>query len=328
MNAVVIGIGAYGISVIEAYEREVKSSKVIAVDTNKTLLNTVSIENKIQLSKRLSETDTVERIKGKLKKSVKDSDIVFIVTNPLDLPKPNVIPRIAEFLKSLNILVLGIVLKPFGKIDRKRKKEINTTIDWILYTIATVVIPQKVVPQYQEPNNQFCQWSVSNGYLIDEYVFEQVEFYRWYQKSCLFNADICKETLVGVFFLNRILDMLHEEYFNATWNDICRVISLPGVVHMASAISLKENGLDTLRYRASFNNLLNTSLHGAKALLFVLKVPLCMEKNEVGRICNVIHSFTDESVDSYFTIEVMQPDSDTISAKVIAIVEYDIAIQK
>ena len=159
-------------------------------------------------------------------------------------------------------------------------------------------------------------------YLGRDKILEQVEFDKWYLQSAYQNNACERDIIIGIFYLQRILELLNTEYPYATKEDVFSILSISGVIHLASAISVRittqKEQIELLRVRAFFNEIIRTSTHGSKGLLFVLNVPERISKEAVGQICYMMHTFSLENTRSAFTINVVKKDSKDISVKLIA----------
>lgn len=333
MKSIAVGIGTYGISVITEMLNSNSFETVIAIDSDKSVLESVALDNKISISKRLSARDAVERIKNKLKMMIPDCDVVFLISNPIDLHSPFVITEMVDYIKSLGFLAVALAIEPSGKYDRKQKNQAKKVVEELMLKTATIRIPQKNMQLYCEPNYRWYEWYISKyEYGERDNILEQVEFDNWYKNSTWQEQHVEKDVLVGIFYIQRTLDILNEKYPGTTQEDICRILSNTGAIHIGTAIATYKDISDsfftvkvsvyefarTLRRRASFNDIINTSTHNSKGLIFILNVPESATEEEVADICYMLHSFSNESVDSVFTINVIKCQTEVFSVKLLA----------
>lgn len=321
MKSIATGIGSYGLAVVSKLSNSDLLETVIAMDSDINVLNSLAIENKIYISKRLSSFDAVERIKNKLKKTIAGVDIVFIVSNPIDLPSPYVLPYIVDFIKSLGITVVALVIDPNGKYERQKKNEAKHVVEILINRTATIKIPQKNINLYSKPNYQWYEYYLSQ-YMGRDKILEQVEFDKWYLQSPFQGSTCTKDVLIGVFYIQRTLELLNCEYPYASKEEILSILNIEGVIHIASAVSVRSTTqteqIEMLRIRAFFNEMTQTSTHGSTGLLFVLTVSERISKAAVGQICYMMHTFSLENTRSAFTINVVKNDSKDISVKLLA----------
>lgn len=332
MKSVAIGIGSYGISVIAEMLNMSLFETVIAVDSDKTILEKFVSENKITISKRLPAHDDIERIQTKLKKMIPDCDAVFVISNPINLSSPFVITEIVDYVKSLGYLVIALCVDHYGgKYDRKQKKTAKQVVQSLIDRIPTIRIPQKNIRNYIEPNYRWYEYYISEFTERDN-ILEQVEFDNWYKNSAYQNHIVEKDVLVGIFYLQRYIEFYNTEYPYVTKEDICRILSIKGIIHIATATtvyrdisgkytsvkaSLYEFGR-LFRRRALFNDILDTSTHNSKGLMFILDIPESTTKEEFTEICYMLHSFSNESVDSAFTVNIINSKDKTFRVKLLA----------
>lgn len=331
MKSIAIGIGSYGISVITEISNSDLCECVIAVDSDKTILEKLTFENKITVSKRLPAYDAVVRIQNKLKKMIPDCEIVFVISNPIDLPSPLVITEIVNYVKSLGYMVIALSIDPHGKFDRKQNKIAKQVIESLINMTPTIRIPQKNIRYYTEPNYRWYEYYLTE-YSDRDNILEQVEFDNWYKNSCYQEHTIEKDVLVGIFYLQRIIELYSEEYPCASKEDIYRIFSLNGIIHIATATAIQKKITNSyftekaifhefarlLRTRACFNDILDTSTHNSMGLIFILNIPESTAKEEFTEICYMLHSFSNESVDSTFTVNIIKSNDKTFSVKLLA----------
>ena len=331
MKSIAIGIGSYGISVITTMADSDCFESVIAIDSDRHILDGLSIEQKIFVSKRLSACDAVERIKNKLKKLISDTDIVFVISNPIDLPSPYILPCIVDFIKSLGIAVIAQVIDPQGKYERTKKSQAKHVIELLLNSTATIRIPQKNIKQYREPNYGWYDAYIPQ-YSGRDNILEQVEFDSWYKQGSLQESVYSKDVLVGAFYLQRTIELLNADYACSSKEEILNVISIKGLIHISSAVARykdisdkyfteadsKQVLAEILRWRALFNDIIDTSAHGSEGLIFVLNVSERFSKEDTALFCYMLHSFSLENTHSAFTINVVKTDSKDISVKLLA----------
>lgn len=331
MRYATVGVGTYGIAVAKEMSVVESVSKTIAIDSDKKTLENIGLEDTIYISKRLSAYDAVDRIKGKLKKSLAGIDIVFLVSNPIELSLPYVLPYMIDYMQSLGVIVVALAIDPYGKYDRERKKVAKRVVDYIVGQTATVRIPQKNFSLYGKANYGWYEYSISE-YMSRDKVFEQVEFDRWQKQYINLHLTEDKSTLVGVFYLYRIIDLLNAEYPLETREEIRCAMSIPGILHYSSTNSVyvdvsnnfiteeisKRDFIRVIRDRAMFNEITQTSSHGSKGLIFMLTVPNDMSREEVAEITYMLHTYSLENTHSAFTINTIVSEVQEVSVKLIA----------
>ena len=331
MRYSIVGVGAYGIAVAKEMSMVESISKTIAIDSDKKILDDIGLEDTIYISKRLSAYDAVDRIKGKLKKRLAGIDIVFMVSNPIDLSLPYVLPYMIEYIKSLGVIVVALAIDPYGKFDRERKKIAKRVVDYIVGQTATVRIPQKNFSLYGKANYDWYEYSISEYRGRDE-VYEQIEFDKWYKQFVNQCEKINRGILVGVFYLQRMLELLNARFPNDTSEEIRRILEIPGIVHVAAAYGVYVDITDSfvtevmskhefarvIRTRAMFNEILGTSAHGSEGLIFELTVPMNMQKEDVAEFAYMLHTFSLENTHSVFTINTIVSEVQEVSVKLIA----------
>ena len=162
----IIGIGKIGNNVINkmAVRDDIKAN-FIAVDAEKINLDNSKADTKIFVSSMIS-YEAVEGLKKQIKKNLEKTDMAFIIAEMGEKTGTPVSAIIAEISKSMNILTVVIVSKPFKfeasnkiKLAKKGKKRLKHFADTV------IVIP------YQKLNDLYANLSLVNIYEKGEKAF-------------------------------------------------------------------------------------------------------------------------------------------------------------
>lgn len=324
MKITMIGIGSWGIYVLERYSLINGDATCIAIDTNKDVLDAANLPLKIKLSKRLAAKDAVDRAHPKVKKALSGCDISFLVGSPADLHDPYVLPIIAEHIRELEVVPVGVVIKPFGKFERKIKQRMRESLNLLSWASAVIEIPQENIPHYAEYNEKWLHY-VTNHDTGREIVLEQAEFRNWCNKYGQFLQDSPLEANVGLFFVMRLLEMITASYTCASEKNICNILSQTGKIHLSSACAVRKGEYRNSEYigwllgwRSAFNDLLNTTSHAATGMLLMLTIPQTLSRKEFEYALLRVYGYADESVNFFFNLQVASSKPDVVYAKVLA----------
>lgn len=320
MNIALLGVGSYGISVMENSREEFPALRMIVIDDSKSNLESCQIATKIQISRRLHPEDAIDRISKKLYRSLSGSELVILLCNPADLANPGLLPTVARHIQIYGITTAGVVLSPSGKFEKNQRRAINQALELLIQNAATVVIPQKSISKYFKFNPEWereyvCLWSAWDP------VQEQAELHRWCQRFP--RHDVSQDILAGSFFLSRLLEMVRARYVNIDSAAVCKLLASPGLIHFCSVQAVGKNQCELIRWRAAFNDLLHTSLDSAKGILLLLTVPKSIQARTLGFIFEGIHGRASEFAQFYFNISV-DDSAQEISAKILATDAYDL----
>lgn len=325
MNIIAMGIGPYGNAVAEQLCSNNALSRCVAVCSTKSEFESTKVEAKIRVSTRLSPPDAIERINGKVSKACAEADVAVLIANPMDFVNPAIIYLIAKCIQAQNVIPVGIIVEPFSKTDRKHRKAIQNTLDVMVSSFASAVIPEQYVADYiADPNTRWLEAYVScwNG---RDAIQEFDTFHKWKKSLSKSIDDLSAGIQVGEFIACRLLDFITTNYINADISNVHAVLSVPGHLHFSTVCAAGEDCYELIKWRASFNDVLRTTSHAAKGMLLTLTVPKSTTPKDVGKICLGIYGYANESVNFYFNIKVSEREDDVVFASVLATGTYDMS---
>ena len=189
-----------------------------------------------------------------LAQAIKGADLVFVAAGLGGGTGTGAAPVIAEIAKSLNILTIGVVTKPFlfeggqrmARADNGYKELYN-----ILDSIVTI------------PNDRLLQ-VVGKGTPI-------IEAFR-------VADDVLRQGIQGITDL-----IAKPAMINLDFADVKTVMMERGVAHMGIGIGYGENKAVDAAKQAIQSPLLDTNIQGAKGILFNVTGDLSLSLSEVNR---------------------------------------------
>lgn len=319
-----IGVGGYGNKVVNRLRSNKALSGSAAICLTQAELETEPTETKFRVSTRLSPADAVERIQSKLKKVCAGADLVILIANPMDFTDPVIIYLIAKYIQSLNIALVGAIVDPSEKTDRKRRNAIQKTIDTMFCSFAITVLRQA---GYMEKLNSRWLESYTSFWDGRDTIQEQEAFHKWRTAMQRDDAAVSGIVQVGEFMICRLLTAITTTYMNAEKKNIIDVLSVPGYLHFATVYAAGSDRYELIKWRAAYNDMLLTSSHAARGMLLDLTVPKGMSPEEVGKICLGIYGYADENVNFYFNINYSEQETESVAANLLATGTYDRAIE-
>lgn len=322
MNIVAMGIGGYGNEVVNRLSANKNLSRSVAICLTQAELEKEHVETKFRVSTRLSPSDAVERIQSKLKKVCTGADLVILIANPIDFVNPALIYLIAKHIQKLNITLVGAIVNPAEKIDRKRRNAIQKTIDNMFFSYAITVLRQA---EYMEELNTRWLKNYTSFWEGRDTIQEQEAFHMWKATMQNDGTSVSGIVQVGEFVVGRLLMAITTAYINADKKNIIDVLSIPGYLHFTSVYASGSKRYELIKWRASFNDVLLTSSHAARGMLLNLTVPKDMSPEEAGKICLGIYGYTNENANFYFNINISEREDDVVFANVLATGTYDMS---
>lgn len=321
MNIVAMGVGRYGNAVINRLCYNKALSRCVAICLTQSELEAEHTEIRFRVSTRLPPTDAIERIHGNLNKACTGADLVILIADPLDFANPAIIYLIGKYIQGLNVTLVGAIVSPTGKIDRKRRNAIQNTIDNMYSSFAITVLRQADV--YMEELNTRRLKNYTSYWEWRDTIQEQAAFHKWKSAAPKGVNSIPDMVQIGEFIVYRLLTSITKVYVNADNQRLIDVLSIPGYLHFTSVYASGENRCELIKRRALFNDVLLTSSDAARGMLLDLTVPKDMTPEEAGKICLGIYGFADENVNFYFNINHSEYEDEIVAANVLATGTYD-----
>lgn len=206
-EVVIFGIGDGGIQ----YARNIISrvsfqTDIVAIDTQQTVLDALPEDiKKIKVSKRLQPDDAVDRIASKLRTSMKEQKIAFVLCDikPGE-PSTEILPAIANELARCNDYVFGIVTTPAYNQGKKTHNQACKLIDRLLGNIGVLEYPNGIFSDYMLPETVLVQ--------TIEQVVQMLNFS--YMDPCA-AQKVVKET-GRVYLIDEIMDS--REWMRDRWS--------------------------------------------------------------------------------------------------------------
>ena len=320
MKIAAMGIGKYGMSMLEHLCYDGRISRRIALDQDKGELELANANIKIKIAKRLSPIDAVSRVERKIQCSCKDIDLLLMIINPADMANPDILPEIYECIDRIGVVVVGVVIEPCGKFERKRKNAIERAVNYCVNTFATVVIPQKCISRY---NKKFTpEWIeyYTSWYENRKTVQECCAFQTWLSSKFENVNNSSLEMQVGLFNLERILKGATTKYAYNEEQNILDILDIPGYIHLASVAASGKSRKEVIKWRATYNDILLTNNFAAQGMLLSLTLPEDISKEEASFICVGIYGYGSETVNFNFNMNTTE--TDVVYADIIATGTY------
>ena len=162
----IVALGKTGSNVInKIILNNVVKADFIAIDTEKLNLDSSKAPKKIFVSS-ITSFEAMEDLRKQTEKEFQNADMVFIIAEMGEKTGTLLSPAVAEIAKSMNILTVAIVSKPFDfenrnkiKLAKKGKKRLKHFADTV------IVIP------YQKLNDLYVNLPIANIYEKGEKAF-------------------------------------------------------------------------------------------------------------------------------------------------------------
>ncbi|RII35066.1 cell division protein FtsZ [Clostridium chromiireducens] len=245
-NIKVIGCGGGGSNAVNRMIVEgLKNVEFIAINTDKQALMLSNANQKIQIGEKLTKglgaganpeigKKAAEESREEITASIKGANMVFITAGMGGGTGTGAAPIVAEIAKSMDILTVGVVTKPFPFEGKRRMRHAEMGIATLKEKVDTLVII---------PNERLLNMADKKTTLLDSFKLADEVLRQGVQAI----SDLI--TITGVI--------------NADFADIKAVMLNKGLAHMGVGFGKGDNRTQDAVKQAISSPLLETSIDGA-----------------------------------------------------------------
>ncbi|MVX65606.1 cell division protein FtsZ [Clostridium chromiireducens] len=245
-NIKVIGCGGGGSNAVNRMIVEgLKNVEFIAINTDKQALMLSNANQKIQIGEKLTKglgaganpeigKKAAEESREEITASIKGANMVFITAGMGGGTGTGAAPIVAEIAKSMDILTVGVVTKPFPFEGKRRMRHAEMGIATLKEKVDTLVII---------PNERLLNMADKKTTLLDSFKLADEVLRQGVQAI----SDLI--TITGVI--------------NADFADIKAVMLNKGLAHMGVGFGKGDNRTQDAVRQAISSPLLETSIDGA-----------------------------------------------------------------
>ena len=299
---VVIGIGGGGNNAVDRMiESGMRGVEFIAMNTDKAVLLKNRAETKIVLGEKLTRglgaganpeigEKAAEESRDEINKHLQGVDMLFITAGMGGGTGTGAAPVVAEMAKSMGILTVAVVTKPFGFEGRRKMQAATTGIEKLRQGVdSLVVIPNDNIMKVVDE-----KVTISNAFrLVDQVLSNSV------QGICDIITDVAE--------------------INVDFNDVKTTMKDKGVVHMGvGRASGKDRAEDALKI-ATQNPLLETSIKGANSVL-VYYYGDNINMFELAQVTDIVHDQVNKDAQIIFGAKEASPDEELNDEMVVTII--------
>lgn len=297
----VFGVGGAGNNAINRMiEFDVKGAELIAVNTDKQALFLSKANQKIQIGEKLTKglgsganpdigRKAAEESIDELDQAVRGSDLIFITAGLGGGTGTGASPVIAELSRQHGVLTVAVVTRPFwfeglprSKTAEKGFEELKSMVD----TIITI------------PNDKLLQ-TVGKGTPLVE-AFKVAD-------------DVLRQGVQG------IIDLIGKPaLINLDFADVRTIMMQRGVAHMGIGIGYGDNKTVEAAKLAIQSPLLDTTIEGARGILFNVTGDPSLGLHEIQEAARMIQSAVDPDANILFGASIDPTLDDEVRITVIA----------
>ena len=300
-NIKVIGCGGGGSNAVNRMIAEgLKNVEFIVINTDKQALALSHADQKIQIGEKLTKglgaganpeigQKAAEESREEITAAIKGANMVFITAGMGGGTGTGAAPVVAELAKSLDILTVGVVTKPFPFEGKRRMRHAEMGIENLMQKVDTLVII---------PNEKLLAMADKKTTLLDSFKLAD---------------DVLRQGVQAISDLITITGMI-----NADFADIKTVMRDKGLAHMGVGIARGENRADMAVKDAISSPLLETSIDGATGVILNFTGGPEMGAMEVYEAADVVKEAADPDANIIFGAVIDESLGEDIRITVIA----------
>ncbi|HNX28472.1 MAG TPA: cell division protein FtsZ [Syntrophomonadaceae bacterium] len=297
----VIGIGGGGSNAINRMiEAGVKGIEFIAVNTDAQALYLSKAEKKIQAGEKLTKglgagadpeigRKAAEENTEEIKKALQGADMVFVTAGMGGGTGTGGAAIIARIAKELGALTVGVVTKPFSFEGRKRNSQAETGIQTLREEVDSLITI---------PNDRLLQ-------VVDKHTA--------FNDAFKIADDILRQGVQGISDLIAVPGLI-----NCDFADVQTIMQNTGSALMGIGRASGESRAAEAARMAISSPLLETSIEGARGVLFNITGGSDLTLFEINEAAEIIHSAADEEANIIFGANIDENLGDEVRVTVIA----------
>ncbi len=298
----VLGVGGGGNNAIDSMisSGQIKGVEFVAINTDAQTLLTCQAETKIQIGNKLTRglgsganpsvgKEAAEESREKIQELLFDSDMVFITCGMGGGTGTGASPVVAQIAKESGALTVAVVTKPFLFEGTRRMITAEEGIETLKKQVDTQIVV---------PNQRLMDVIDKNLTLIEAFKM----------------ADgILSQGVQGISDLITTAGLI-----NVDFADVKTIMADAGTALMGIGNGVGENRAQTAARTAISSPLLETSIEGAKGMLFNIVGGTDLTMSEVNQASEIIARSTDADANIIFGASIDESLVDQIKITVVA----------
>lgn len=300
-NIKVIGCGGGGNNAVNRMIAEgLGSVEFISVNTDKQALSQSNAPTKIQIGEKLTKglgaganpevgQKAAEESREEIEAAIKGADMVFITAGMGGGTGTGAAPIVAEIAKSMGILTVGVVTKPFLFEGKQRMRNAEIGIENLKSRVDSLVTI---------PNERLLL-------IVDK----KTTFKEAFKKA----DEVLRQGVQG------ITDLIQENgLINLDFNDVRAIMLNKGVAHMGVGTGKGDNKAVDAVKAAIASPLLETSINGATGILLNVTGGEDLSILEVNEAAEIVKDAADAEVNLIFGAVIDPELTDEVKITVLA----------
>ncbi|HIT85941.1 MAG TPA: cell division protein FtsZ [Candidatus Ornithomonoglobus intestinigallinarum] len=273
----VIGVGGGGNNAVDRMiEAGVTKAEFICVNTDAQQLSSVKAPTVLQIGQKLTNglgagakpeigRQAAEETKDEIKNIVKDAEMVFVTAGMGGGTGTGAAPIIAEAAKSLGILTVAVVTKPFFFEGPQRMKNAEEGIKQLAERVdAIVTIPNDLLLKIADK-----KVTINDSFKLAD--------------------DVLRQGVQGIIEV-----ITQKGIMNCDFADVRTIMKDSGVAHMGIGIGKGESAAQDAVRAAIESPLLETSIEGAENVLLNITGGSEFSLVDMGEVSGIVREMVSE----------------------------------
>jgi cell division protein FtsZ len=279
----VVGVGGGGNNAVSRmYDCFPRSVDLIAINTDIQDLNQTNARKKIHIGKNLTKglgtgmnpdlgRQAAEENRSEIAESLKGADMVFITAGQGGGTGTGAAPVVAETAKELGILTIAVVTKPFSFEGPQRNRIAQEGVVKLKDRVDTLIVI---------PNDRIFSIINKDTSLIK--AFEAID-------------EVLKNSVMGITEL-----IMSPGIVNVDFADVKTIMSEAGSAMIGIGVSGGQDRAVKAAGQAINSPLLETTIDGARGVLFSVSGHRDLKMNEINEVARLISESVDQSAKIIF----------------------------
>ena len=268
---IVIGIGGGGNNAVDRMiASNIRGVEFITVNTDRQALRKSSAASQLLIGEKITKgfgaganpsigARAAEESLDEIKAALAGADMVFVTAGMGGGTGTGAAPIIAEIAKGKGILTVGIVTKPFAFEGTHRMKQAEAGIAELAQHVdSLIVIPNERLKYVSEQKITFA-----NAFSIAD--------------------DVLRQGIQGISDLIAVPALI-----NLDFADVTTVMKDRGIAHMGIGVGTGESKVLDAARQAIMSPLLDTSIQGAKGIIFNITGDKTMGLSEIEEAIKLV----------------------------------------
>jgi cell division protein FtsZ len=297
----VIGVGGGGNNAINRMiEAGLKGVEFVAVNTDAQALYLSKAEKKIQVGEKLTKglgagadpdigKKAAEETADEIKRALQGADMIFVTAGMGGGTGTGGAPVIARIAREVGALTVGVVTRPFGFEGRKRNQQADSGIQALRDEVDSLITI---------PNDRLLQ-------VVDKHT--------GFNDAFKIADDILRQGVQGISDLIAVPGVI-----NCDFADVQTIMQNTGSALMGIGRASGENRAAEAARMAISSPLLETSIEGAKGVLFNISGGNNLTLFEINEAAEIIHQAADMEANIIFGANIDESLDDEVRVTVIA----------